>query len=176
MFILHAGFTLFWRWCKGCIASFFSSLTMDKRYDFTCFVRSLLQFISHYTTTANSHSPEKCLSKQKKREMMSCEFLWRLKCVFAFSRVHSVINIIHLLACLMFWCFVCNSEVKKLDELEELNVSGNQLTTLPSSLGRLTKLAVLRAHSNSLHSLPSFRDAVCLRVSTQCIFFNDLLW
>jgi len=65
---------------------------------------------------------------------------------------------------------VCNSEVKKLTELEELNVSGNQLTTLPPSLGRLAKLAVLRVHSNSLHSLPSFRDAVCLRVSTDHMF------
>jgi len=55
--------------------------------------------------------------------------------------------------------------VKKLTELEELNASGNQLTTLPPSLGRLTQLAVLRVHSNSLHSLPSFRDAVCLHVS-----------
>jgi len=61
---------------------------------------------------------------------------------------------------------MCDSEVKKLTELEELNVSGNQLTTLPPSLGCLTKLAVLRVHSNSLHSLPSFHDAVSLRVST----------
>jgi len=59
--------------------------------------------------------------------------------------------------------------MKKLTELEELNVSGNHLTTLPPSLGHLTKLAVLRVHSNSLHSLLNFHDAVSLRVS------NDLL-
>jgi len=64
----------------------------------------------------------------------------------------------------------CNSEVKKLTELEELNVSGNQLTTLPPSLGHLTKLAVLRVHSNSLHSLLNLHDAVSLRVSSDCMF------
>jgi len=82
---------------------------------------------------------------------------------------------------------VCYSEVKKMTNLQELNVSGNQLTTLPQSLGCLTKLIVLHVHSNSLHSLPSFHDAVSLRVSTDhdfhilrlfvlyvdmCIFYN----
>jgi len=65
---------------------------------------------------------------------------------------------------------VCNSEVKKLTQLEELNVSGNHLTTLPTSLGHLTKLAILRVHSNSLHSLLNFHDAVSLRVSSDCMF------
>jgi len=64
---------------------------------------------------------------------------------------------------------MCNSEMKKLSELEELNVSGNQLTTLPPSLGCLTNLAILRVHSNSLHNLPSFHDAVSLRVSSVCM-------
>jgi len=72
----------------------------------------------------------------------------------------------------VFVC-ICNSEVKKLSELEELNVSGNQLTTLPPSLGVLTKLVVLRAHSNSLHSLPNFHDAVSLRVSSDYAFQNN---
>jgi len=70
---------------------------------------------------------------------------------------------------------MCDSEVKKLSELEELNVSGNQLTTLPPSLGCLTKLAILRVHSNSLHSMPHFLNAASLRVSTDCVwqsFFN----
>ena len=69
--------------------------------------------------------------------------------------------------------FVYNSEVKRLTELEELNVSGNQLTTLPPSLGRLKKLVVLRVHSNSLHSLPNFHDAASLRVSTYFSVFNN---
>ena len=64
---------------------------------------------------------------------------------------------------------MCDSEVKKLSELEELNVSGNQLTTLPPSLGYLTKLAILRVHSNSLHSMPHFLNAASLRVSTDCV-------
>jgi len=68
---------------------------------------------------------------------------------------------------------VCHSEVKKLTELEELNVSGNQLSILPPSLGCLTKLVVLRAHSNSLHSLPNFHNAVSLHVSTGYVFKNN---
>jgi len=60
--------------------------------------------------------------------------------------------------------------VKKLTELEELNVSGNHLTTLPPSLGHLTKLAILRVHSNSLHSLLNFHNAVSLRVSSNYMF------
>jgi len=67
--------------------------------------------------------------------------------------------------------FLQNSEVKKLTKLEELNVSGNQLTSLPPSLGCLTKLAVVRVHSNRLHSLPSFRDAASLHVSVFCMLW-----
>ncbi len=48
--------------------------------------------------------------------------------------------------------------------LQELNISGNQLKTLPDTLGELSKLVVLRAHSNSLASLPDFKKASSLRV------------
>ena len=49
--------------------------------------------------------------------------------------------------------------------LQELNISGNQLRSLPPVLGRLSKLVILRAHSNILQSLPDFKTAASLRVS-----------
>ncbi len=56
------------------------------------------------------------------------------------------------------------SDVEKLEMLQELNISGNQLKSLPDTLGELSKLVVLRAHSNSLASLPDFKKASSLRV------------
>ncbi len=53
----------------------------------------------------------------------------------------------------------------KLELLQELNISGNQLKSLPEVLGRLNKLVVLRAHSNYLTCLPDFKKATALRVS-----------
>ena len=55
-------------------------------------------------------------------------------------------------------------DVKKLELLQELNISGNQLRSLPAAVGQLPRLVVLRAHSNMLHSLPDFKLATALRV------------
>ena len=43
---------------------------------------------------------------------------------------------------------------------------------LPPSLGHLTKLVVLRVHSNALHSLPNLHNAVSLHVSGDCMFWR----
>uniref|UniRef100_A0A1I8J4G0 PPM-type phosphatase domain-containing protein n=1 Tax=Macrostomum lignano TaxID=282301 RepID=A0A1I8J4G0_9PLAT len=48
-------------------------------------------------------------------------------------------------------------------ELRELNISGNQLKTLPSTLSRLERLVTIRAHSNCLQRLPDLSDSPRLR-------------
>ena len=65
----------------------------------------------------------------------------------------------------------CCSDVSRLEMLQELNICGNQLRSLPASLGELSKLTVLRAHSNALESLPDFKRATSLRVSIVINFF-----
>ncbi|KAK3086917.1 hypothetical protein FSP39_025370 [Pinctada imbricata] len=54
-------------------------------------------------------------------------------------------------------------DIAKLEQLIELNVSGNDLRTLPASLGKHSKLQVLRANSNHLKELPDFKRAPCLK-------------
>ena len=60
--------------------------------------------------------------------------------------------------------FYLTRYIQMLELLQELNISGNELRSLPKSLGALSKLVVLRAHSNILSSLPDFHKAKSLRV------------
>ena len=67
----------------------------------------------------------------------------------------------------------CFSDVRRLEMMQELNICGNQLRSLPASLGELSKLTILRAHSNALESLPDFKKATSLRVGLtlkHCLF------
>lgn len=53
---------------------------------------------------------------------------------------------------------VIPDSVAGLENLEELNVSSNILTSLPDSIGCLHKLKILDVSSNKLDSLP---DSIC---------------
>ena len=53
--------------------------------------------------------------------------------------------------------------------LEEINISANQLQSLPTVLGEMPKLSVLRAHSNYLTSLPGLSKATSLKVCNPII-------
>ncbi|XP_012938360.1 uncharacterized protein LOC101860377 [Aplysia californica] len=55
-------------------------------------------------------------------------------------------------------------DIEKLEQLTELNVSSNNLTYLPSALGRHPKLQVLRANCNLLRELPNFKNSSGLKV------------
>lgn len=56
-------------------------------------------------------------------------------------------------------------DISKLENLQEINLSGNDLRTLPSNLGKHTKLQVIRANANYLKELPDFKRANNLKVS-----------
>ncbi|XP_059164436.1 uncharacterized protein LOC131947287 isoform X2 [Physella acuta] len=56
------------------------------------------------------------------------------------------------------------TDIEKLEQLTELNISGNILTYLPAALGRHPKLQVLRANCNLLQELPAFKNSSALKV------------
>ena len=62
-------------------------------------------------------------------------------------------------------------DIEKLEQLTELNVSSNNLTYLPSALGRHAKLQVLRANCNLLKELPNFKNSSALKVSIIFLVF-----
>lgn len=49
-------------------------------------------------------------------------------------------------------------------EIEELVLSGNKIARLPSNIGVLSHLSVLRIHSNLLQNIPELSDLLSLRV------------
>ncbi|XP_030893817.1 PH domain leucine-rich repeat-containing protein phosphatase 2 [Leptonychotes weddellii] len=50
-------------------------------------------------------------------------------------------------------CFFC-SKLNKLEQLEELNLSGNKLKTIPTTIGNCKRLHTLVAHSNNISIFP----------------------
>lgn len=64
--------------------------------------------------------------------------------------------------------------VRSLDLLQELNISGNRMRTLPVNLVNMPELRLLRAHSNLLKVLPDLTESSSLKVqpsfSTSCYF------
>ncbi|KAJ8302491.1 hypothetical protein KUTeg_018887 [Tegillarca granosa] len=76
-------------------------------------------------------------------------------CCFTRLRIlhlaHNKITIIH------------NRDIAKLESLQELNVSGNVLRSLPASLGKHSKLQCLRANTNLLRELPDFKNSPNLK-------------
>ncbi|BFZ13214.1 hypothetical protein BsWGS_16253 [Bradybaena similaris] len=56
------------------------------------------------------------------------------------------------------------TDIEKLEQLMELNISSNNLTYLPAVLGRHSKLQVLRANCNLLQELPNFKNSSGLKV------------
>ncbi|CAH1779251.1 unnamed protein product [Owenia fusiformis] len=59
---------------------------------------------------------------------------------------------------------ISDMDVKKLEVLQELNISGNRLRDLPGSIAKLPKLTILRAHSNAIHALPDLSLTPALKV------------
>nr|XP_034338092.1 PH domain leucine-rich repeat-containing protein phosphatase 2 isoform X2 [Crassostrea gigas] len=57
-----------------------------------------------------------------------------------------------------------NRDIVKLENLLEINLSGNDLRTLPSNLGKHPKLQIIRANGNHLKELPDFKRANNLKV------------
>lgn len=53
----------------------------------------------------------------------------------------------------VFWCFLY-SKLNKLEQLEELNLSGNKLKTIPTTIANCKRLHTLVAHSNHISIFP----------------------
>lgn len=69
----------------------------------------------------------------------------------------------------MLLCVYC-SKLSKLELLEELNLSGNKLKTIPSTVSSCKRLHTLIAHSNHISvfpeilNLPEIKVSVCAHV------------
>lgn len=53
----------------------------------------------------------------------------------------------------VYWCFFF-SKLNKLEQLEELNLSGNKLKTIPTTIANCKRLHTLVAHSNNISIFP----------------------
>ena len=54
---------------------------------------------------------------------------------------------------MVVWCFLF-SKLNKLEQLEELNLSGNKLKTIPTTIANCKRLHTLVAHSNHISIFP----------------------
>jgi PH domain/leucine-rich repeat-containing protein phosphatase len=62
----------------------------------------------------------------------------------------------------------------KLETLQELNLSGNKLRNIPTTLGKHPKLQILRINANFIRDLPDFKRAQSLKVSSlECKYVNE---
>lgn len=59
----------------------------------------------------------------------------------------------HFESSVVFWCFFF-SKLNKLEQLEELNLSGNKLKTIPTTIANCKRLHTLAAHSNNISIFP----------------------
>ncbi|GAB1598342.1 PH domain leucine-rich repeat-containing protein phosphatase 2-like isoform X1 [Argonauta hians] len=66
-----------------------------------------------------------------------------------------------------------DSTISKLEVLEELNISSNNLSHFPPSLCKHKKLQILRANCNRIRQIPPFKEASELKVLE--VSFNQLL-
>lgn len=103
--------------------------------------------------------PEKTLQIEKLFLTANCLSDHSLEKVAPYMRnlkiLHAAYNNFTLLPenCASYWT-----------EIEELILSGNKITRLPSNIGSLRHLTVLRFHSNLLQSIPELYDLLSLRV------------
>lgn len=62
----------------------------------------------------------------------------------------------------MSWCYF--SKLSKLEHLEELNLSGNKLKTIPSTVSSCKRLHTLIAHSNHITVFPEILNLPEIKV------------
>ncbi len=65
---------------------------------------------------------------------------------------------------------VCLSKLSKLEQLEELNLSGNKLKTIPSTVSSCKRLHTLIAHSNHITVFPEILNLPEIKVSLTFVF------
>lgn len=61
--------------------------------------------------------------------------------------------------------FFNDSALSQLGLLEEVNLSGNKLTSLSTEIAQLPNLQILKAHSNKISSIPDLSFSKSLKVS-----------
>lgn len=68
--------------------------------------------------------------------------------------------------------FVCVfSKLSKLEQLEELNLSGNKLKTIPSTVSSCKRLHTLIAHSNHITVFPEILSLPEIKVRPVLVLF-----
>lgn len=62
------------------------------------------------------------------------------------------------------FAFICNSKMAKLEELEEVDLSGNMLKTVPTTIMNCRRMHTLIAHSNSIEVFPEVMQLMEMKV------------
>lgn len=67
---------------------------------------------------------------------------------------------------------MCFSKLSKLEQLEELNLSGNKLKTIPSTVSNCNRLHTLIAHSNHIAVFPEILNLPEIKVRGFLVLFT----
>lgn len=73
---------------------------------------------------------------------------------------------------MVFWCFFF-SKLNKLEQLEELNLSGNKLKTIPTTIANCKRLHTLVAHSNHISIFPEILQLPQIQVLLGAVSWGD---
>lgn len=65
------------------------------------------------------------------------------------------------------FAFMLNSKMAKLEELEEVDLSGNMLKTVPTTIMNCRRMHTLIAHSNSIEVFPEVMQLMEMKVRAQ---------
>lgn len=75
---------------------------------------------------------------------------------------------------IIFVMYLCIfSKLSKLEQLEELNLSGNKLKTIPSTVASCKRLHTLIAHSNHITVFPEILNLPEIKVRRLLLCLND---
>ena len=96
--------------------------------------------------------------------LRNCLFIsdWQPLFIFLFYRS---VKLVVLILCI-------SRDLRKLENIQEMNISGNLLRHLPRAVGRHGKLQALRCNANLLKELPDFRYSPNLKVLQDLEMYN----
>lgn len=127
------------------------------------FVESTLNLITHFFDLLNrqiTRSDACQISQTHTLSSSKWNSVWFIEYVCIYSILYSVYsaNQYHLLC----------SKMAKLEELEEVDLSGNRLKAVPTTILNCRRMHTLVAHSNCIEVFPEVMQLMEMKVRSQC--------